>query len=78
MKIYQYQNLDKFGKYIIQLDDYFFIHVSGQRQTDLEKNTSTMSPGTMMVHVMHVLSVFFAVFENLKADNVSICPRHFH
>ena len=55
-----------FGKYIIQLDGYFCIHVSGQRQTGLEKNTSFTSPGTK-VKVMHVLFVLFAVFENLIA-----------
>ena len=55
-----------FGKYIIQLNGYFYIHVSGQRQTGLEKRTSSTSPGTM-VHVMHVLFVIFVVFENLKA-----------
>ena len=52
---------------MIQLDGYFCIHVSGQRQTDLGKITSSTSPGTM-VHVMHVLFVFFAVFENFKAS----------
>ena len=50
-----------FGKYIIQLDGYFCIHVSDQRQTGLEKNTSFTSPG-IMVHMMHVLFVLFAVF----------------
>ena len=53
-----------FGKYLIQRDDYLCIHVSGQRRTGLEKNTSFTSPGTI-VHVMHVLFVLFAVFENL-------------
>ena len=52
---------------MIQLDGYFSIHVSGPRQTDLEKKTSSTSPGTM-VHVMHVLFVFFTVVENLKAS----------
>ena len=60
---------------MIQLDGYFCIHVSGQRQTGLEKNTSSTSPGTM-IHVMHVLFVSFKVFENLKAsfalDNMSV------
>ena len=50
-----------FGKYTIQLDGYFCIHVSGHRQTGLEKNTSFVSPG-IMVHVVHVLFVLFAVF----------------
>ena len=52
---------------MIQLDSYFCIHVSGQWQTGSKKNTSYKSPETM-VHVMHVLFVFFAVFENLKAS----------
>ena len=52
---------------MIQLDGCFRIHLSGQRQTGLEKNTSSTSPGTM-VHVMHVLFVFFAVFDKLKAS----------
>ena len=56
-----------FEKYIIQLNGYFCIKVSGQRQTGLGKNTSFTSPGTM-VHVMHVLFVFFAVFEKLIAS----------
>ena len=57
-----------FGKFIIQLNGYFYmyIHVSGQRQTGLEKITSSTSPGTM-VHVMHALFVIFVVFENLEA-----------
>ena len=55
-----------FEKYIIQLNGYFCIQVSGQQQTGLGKNTSSTSPGTM-VHVMHVLFVFFAVFEKLIA-----------
>ena len=50
----------------MQLDGYFYVHVPGQRQTGLEKNSS-MSPGTM-VHEMHVLFVLFAVFENSKAS----------
>ena len=52
---------------MIKLDGYFCIHVSGQWQTGLEKNTSSTSPGTM-VHVIHVLFVFFAVFETLEAS----------
>ena len=52
---------------MIQFDGYFCIHLSGQWQTGLEKNTSSTSPGTM-VHVMHMLFEFFAVFENLKAS----------
>ena len=55
------------GKCVIQLDDFFCIHVSGQRQTGFEKNSSFTSPGTI-VHVMHVLFVFFAVFENSIAS----------
>ena len=55
------------GKYKTQLDGYFCIHVCGQRQTGLEKNTSFTIPETM-VHVMHVLFVHFAVFENLIAS----------
>ena len=42
---------------MIQLDGYFSIHLSGQRQTSLEKNTGSKSPGTV-VYVMHVLFVF--------------------
>ena len=56
-----------FGKYIIQLDDYFCVHVSCQRQTGFEKNTSFTSPRTM-VHAIHVLSVLFAGIENLIAS----------
>ena len=56
-----------FGKYTIQLDGFFCNHVSGQRRTGLEKNTSFTSPGTI-VHVMHVLFEFFAVFETLIAS----------
>ena len=52
---------------MIQVDGYFCLHLSGQRQTGFERNTGSMSPGTM-VHVMHVLFVFFAVFENSKAS----------
>ena len=32
-----------FGKYIIQLDGYFYAQVSGERQTGLEKRTSSES-----------------------------------
>ena len=61
---------------MIQLDGYFKINVSGQRQTGLEKRTSSSSPGTM-VHVMHVLFVLFAVFENLKAYFLEVyMPLH--
>ena len=52
---------------MIQLDCYFCIHLSGQPQTGFEENTSSTSPGTM-VHVMHVLFVFFAVNANLTAS----------
>ena len=52
---------------MIQVDGYFCIHLSGQRQTGLERNTGSTSPETM-VHVMHVLFVFFAGFENSKAS----------
>ena len=52
---------------MIQLDSYICIHVSDQLQTGLKKNTSFTSPETM-VHVIHMLFVFFAVFENLKAS----------
>ena len=57
MKSYQYKKFDIFGKYMIQLDSYICIHVSGQLQTGLKKNTNFSSPGTM-VRVMHVLFVF--------------------
>ena len=67
MKSYQYQNIDILENIIIiQLDGYFCIHVSGRRQTGVEKKTSSTSAGTM-VHVMHVLFMSFAVFENLTA-----------
>ena len=60
---------------MIKLDSYICIHVSGQLQTGLKKNTRFTSRG-IMVHVMHVLFVFFAVFENFKAsfskDNISV------
>ena len=52
---------------MIQIGIYIGIHVSSHRQTGLEENTSFTSPGTL-VHVMHVLFVFFAVFDNLKAS----------
>ena len=58
-----------FGKYKILLDGYFYIHVSGQLQTGLEKLNSSASP-TTMVHVMHMPFVLFVVFENSK--------HHFH
>ena len=51
----------------MQLDGYFYIHVSGRRQTGLEERTSSTSPGTM-VHAIHVLFVVFIVFENMKAS----------
>ena len=68
MKSYKYQNFDILENSIsiIQLNGYVCIHLSGQLQTGLEKNTSFTSPGTM-VHVMHVLFVFLVVFENLIA-----------
>ena len=53
---------------MIQLESYSCIHISGQRQTDLEKTTSLTSPVTIMVRVTHVLFVFLAVFEDLKAS----------
>ena len=56
-----------FGKYIIQLNTYFYGHVSGQRQTGLKENSSSKRPVTML-HVIHVLFVVFTVFENLKAS----------
>ena len=56
-----------FGKYIIQLDGYFYVHVSGQRQSGLGTKPSSTCTGTM-VHMIHVLFVVFAVFENLKAS----------
>ena len=63
-----------FGKYIIQLFGYCYVHVSGQRQACLERKTSYTSPGTM-VHVMHVHFMFSAIFKNLKSsfsvDNMS-------
>ena len=56
-----------FGKYIIFLDGYFYVHVSAQRHTGLETKKDPTSPGTM-AHVIHVLFVVFTVFENLKAS----------
>ena len=65
-----------FGKYIIQLFGYCYVHVSGQRRTVLERLNSSTSPGTMVL-VMHVHFMFFAVLKNLKSsfseDNV---PEH--
>ena len=52
---------------MIQIGICICIYVSGQRQTGLEKNTSFTSPGTLL-HVMHVLFVFCAVFDNLEAS----------
>ena len=56
-----------FEKYIIQLYGYFYVQVSGQRQTGLERSNSSTSPGTM-VHVKHELFMFFAVFKNSKSS----------
>ena len=56
------------GKYIIQFDGYFYVHVSGKRQTCLEKKGNNYTSHGTMVHMIHVLFVFFAVFENLKAS----------
>ena len=53
---WEIQNFD-IGKYIIQLECYFYSHVNGQRQTGLEKETSSTSPVTM-VHMMHILFMF--------------------
>ena len=52
---------------MIQIGIHICIHVSGQRQTGLEENTSFTSPRTL-VHMIHMLFVFFAVFDNLKAS----------
>ena len=49
---------------MIQFDGYIYVHVSGQRQTGLERQHKT---GTMM-HMIHVPFVSFAVSENLKAS----------
>ena len=46
-----------FGKYIMQLYSYFYVHVSGQGRTGLERLNSSTSLGTM-VHVMHMLLCF--------------------
>ena len=65
-----------FGKYLIQLFGYCYVHDSGQRKAGLEIQKSYTSPGTM-VHVMHVHLMFFTVFKNLKTsfseDNM---PEH--
>ena len=49
---------------MIQLDVYLYVHVSGQGHTGLKTKTSSTSPGIMV----HVLFVFFAIFENLKVS----------
>ena len=56
-----------FEKYMKLLDGYIYVHVSGQSQTALEKTPNYTSPGTM-VHVIHMLIVFSAVFKHLKAS----------
>ena len=65
MKRYQYLNFDILEN--VQLDGYFYVLVSGQRHTGLETKSSSKSPGTI-VHGIHVLFVFFTVFENLRAS----------
>ena len=52
---------------MIELDGYICITVSCQRQAGLENNNSFTSPGTI-VHVMHLLFMFFAGDENSKAS----------
>ena len=60
----------------MQLFGYCYVHVSGQRQADLEGWNSYNTSGTM-VPVMHVHFMFIAVFKNLKSsfseDNM---PKH--
>ena len=52
------------------------MHVSGQLQTGSEKLNISASTGTI-VHVMHVLFVLVAVFENLKVSFSQInLPEH--
>ena len=64
------------GKYIIQLFGYCYVHVSGQRQADLERSNSYTTPGTM-APVMHVHLMLFAVFKNLKSSfSVDNMPEH--
>ena len=69
-----------FGKYIIQLFGYCCVHVTGQRKSDLERQNSYTTPGTM-VSVMHVRKMLFAFFKNLKSSfrrqHARTCPRHF-
>ena len=47
-----------FGKYIIQLDGYFCIHVSGQRQTGLEKKKLFHALWNYGARDAHVVCVF--------------------
>ena len=57
-----------FGKYIIQLYSYFYVHVSGQRLTGLERQNRSTSPGTMVhMHGAHTF-MFFADSKNLKSS----------
>ena len=69
-------NFRYFGKYIIQLFGYCYVHVSGQRQAGLERYNSYTSPGTM-VHVMHVHFMFLQFLRILNnhflEDNM---PEH--
>ena len=44
---------------MIQLESYICIHVSGERQTGFEKNTSFMSRGTM-VHMIFLYNTMEA------------------
>ena len=56
-----------FGKYIIQVFGYCYVHVTGQRHAGLERYNSYTSPAPM-VHMMHILFMFFRSFKNLKSS----------
>ena len=48
----------------MQLYGFFYVHLSGQRRTGLERLNSSMSAGTMVHGIF--FNVFFAVTKNLK------------
>ena len=57
-----------FAKYIMQRDGYFYVRVSGKRQASLNKKKKQFHEPWNYGARVHVLFVFFAVFESLKAS----------
>ena len=60
---------------MIQLFGYCYVHVSGQRQADLDRENRHTTLGTM-VPVMHVHFMCFAFFKNLKSFSEDSLPEH--